>query len=122
MLLILYAGLVVGTAIWLSKREAAIMTVAAVLGLFIFSSLELESRVAGNLFSAYIAVLGVCMAIRIHFKKNKGTQNMSMSHTDEAFEFTPLNHQANDPRILSKHPIDQPAPREASANGHRSDS
>ncbi|MGZ0708650.1 hypothetical protein ACWPKO_09950 [Coraliomargarita sp. W4R53] len=122
MLLILYAGLVAGTTIWVTKREAAIMTAAAVLGLFIFSSLELESRAAGNLFSAYIAVLGIYMAIRIHLKKNQGTQNMSMSHTDEAFEFTPLNHQANDPSLLSKHPIDKPAPREASAKDCRSDS
>lgn len=79
--------------------------------LFIVIGLEKEGKEAAYIFNAYQAVAGIYMAFRLHLKMNDRKENVSMVHTDAPFEFTPLNHDGNDPRLLSKHSIDGPDPR-----------
>lgn len=110
-MLFIYIGLVAAIAIWGTKKEAIIMSALWLLGLAVVVATGKEGKEAGYIFSAYQAIAGVYMAFRIHLIMNKGKSNMSDIHTDEPFEFTPLNHNANDPRIISKHPIDRPDPR-----------
>ena len=83
-----------------------------ILGLFLVVALGTEGKQAGYIFNAYQAIAGIYMAFLVHLKMNKKNSNVSDIYTDEPFEFTPLDHHSNDPRILAKHPIDGPDPRE----------
>ncbi|PXA04158.1 hypothetical protein DDZ13_08955 [Coraliomargarita sinensis] len=110
-MLFIYIGLVAAIAIWGTKKEAAIMTALWGVGLVAVVAAGKDGKEAGYIFNAYQAIAGIYMAFRLHLLLNKGNSNMSDIHTDEPFEFTPLNHNSNDPRVISKHPIDGPDPR-----------
>ena len=110
-MLYLYLALLAFTAIWVSRKEASIMGAVWVVGLFVVIGVGAEGRVAGYLFNAYQAIAGIYMAFRIHLKMHEKEENVSSIHVDEPFDFTPLDHDANDPRILSKHSIGGPDPR-----------
>jgi hypothetical protein len=112
MLLIIYMGLVAAIAIWGTKKEALVLALIWFVGLFVVASLGKVGREAGAIFQVFQAIVGVYMALRLHLIVNKGRSNMSSMHTDQPFTFTPLDHEANDPRINSKHPIDGPDPRQ----------
>lgn len=87
------------------------MSAVWLIGLIGIIAIGKEGKEAGYIFLVYQAIAGIYMAFRLHLIMNKRSSNVSDIHTDKPFEFTPLNHEANDPRILSKHSIDGPDPR-----------
>lgn len=109
-MLLIYILLLITTGIYVSLKKAVIMAGIWLLGVFLILASGKGGSEAGYLLTAYQAIAGIYMAFLIHLKMNQGRENVSMTHTDEPFEFTPLDHEANDPRILSKHPIDGPDP------------
>jgi len=109
-MLFIYIGLVAAIAIWGTKKEAFIMGAIWILGLVVVA-LGKEGREGGYIFGTFQAIAGIYMALRLHMIMNKSNSNVSHIYTDEPFEFTPLNHESNDPRIISRHPIDGPDPR-----------
>lgn len=88
------------------------MVLIWLVGLFLITAKVKTGEEGGYFFNAYQAIVGIYMAFRILIKMNERKSNMSMTRSREAFEFTPLDHKANDPRILSKYPIGGPDPRE----------
>jgi len=110
-MLFIYIGLVAAIAIWGTKKEAVIMSALWFLGLVVVVALGKEGREGGYIFGTYQVIAGIYMALRLYMIKNKSNSNVSDIYTDEPFEFTPLNHESNDPRIISRHPIEGPDPR-----------
>jgi hypothetical protein len=110
-MLFIYIGLVAAIAIWGSKKEASILAAVWILGLVILFVSGKEGKEAGHFFNALQAIAGLYMAFRIHYMMNSKPSNISSHKSNEPFEFSPLSHEANDPRILSKHPIDGDDPR-----------
>ena len=96
------------------------MILVWLIGLFVLIAICKEGEAAGYFFNTYQAIVGIYMVFRIHTKMHgRRSNNMSMARSREPFEFTPLDHKANDPRILSKYPIDGPDPRETRTSQSR---
>ncbi|GHB97037.1 hypothetical protein [Cerasicoccus arenae] len=98
-------------SIWGSKKEAFVYFFLAFIGFLVALIGEDSVTGVGHWCGVYLAVVSIVFTFRLHRHLNWRPSNISDYYADEHVDFTPLEHGGNDPRILSKHPIDGADPR-----------